>query len=105
MFARYTIIRQCLIAFEPERRSAGAVSTTKFPRPFPISRLLFCYHAIQGETTATGDEDCQRAAHDGNIHQKIIVLADLLRAGRVFPITMCERSSDHHKREYQNCAV
>ena len=57
------------------------------------------------ETAATSHKDNHRAAHDRDIFQKIIILTDLLRAGREFPIAVRYHSSHHHKREYQNRVI
>jgi hypothetical protein len=84
----------CALAPLAGLRSPPESGGSRPPCSGAIMKQLFCQHAIHGETAATGDEDRQGAAHDRDILQKVIVLADLLRAGRVFPITVCERGSD-----------
>jgi len=114
-FTRLLLIKQKLedqIEFVPvnEKLKAFILSSWDDGMPCPLATQgpngrYIVEHAIQGETAATSHKDNQRAAHDRDIFQKIIILTDLLRAGMEFPIAVRYRSSHHHKREYQNRAL
>src|SRR5689334_4406900 len=83
---RYCVGRRDQEPAERPRRDAAF----RWRNSAQLRKLLFTQRAIQRETAGPGDEDRQSAAHDRDILQKISVLADLLRAGREFPISMCD---------------